>query len=422
MNVIITPNKLKGSIDIPSSKSITHRAIIAACLASGKSTISNIVYSNDIKATINCMRSLGAIIKEFDDYVEIDGSSIKRLSNFINADESGSTMRFLIPICLTVDSKITFLASESLKKRPIDTYLDIFDKQNIKYDIEERSFPLTVHNGLKPGIFELEANISSQYITGLLFALPLLNKDSKIILTTNLESKGYVDLTLDILKKFNIEVINHDYKSFEIKGNQIYKPTDMMVEADYSQAAFFLVANTLGSNITINNLVEDSKQADYKIIDDINKFKGACLFKNNKLVCKPANTMATIIDLKDSPDLGPILSLLASLSEGESKLINAKRLRIKESDRISCVKSELEKLGVTVKESLDSLTIYGRNNLKGSLDLYSHNDHRIVMMLAIASTVCDSKIKIHNAEAVNKSYPNFFEDFIKLGGVIEYEQ
>ena len=224
MNVTIKPNKLSGTIQIPPSKSLSHRAIIAAALAEGESIISNVLYSKDILATIDAMRACGAEIKEYSDHLVIHGSKVKRVKSMINANESGSTIRFMIPIALVCDEKIEFRGENHLVKRPLDTFLEIFDLQGIKYTRGEDYLPLKVYSGLKCGTFEVRGDISSQFITGLLYALPLLDGDSKIVITTNLESKGYIDLTLDMLKKFGIEIENKEYKEFIIKGNQSYKP------------------------------------------------------------------------------------------------------------------------------------------------------------------------------------------------------
>ena len=420
MRVIITPNKLKGDVVIPPSKSLSHRAIIAAGLARGESKISNIIYSKDILATISAMRSLGVEIKEFDDYLIIKGNKLKRVNDVIDANESGSTIRFIIPIALTVDEKITFVGHNNLVNRPLDTFFEIFDNQNIKYEKEDKYLPLTVYSGIKPGEFNIRGDVSSQFITGLLYALPLLNGDSVINITTDLESKGYIDLTLDVLKMFGVNVINENYKKFIVKGNQEYKPFDYEVEGDYSQAAFFLEANMLGAEINLLKMNKDSNQGDKKILNDIKDFGGELEFKNNKLVLVNKNLMPATIDFAQSPDLGPALTVLASLIPGESNFINAKRLRIKECDRITCMKEEIEKLGGNIKELPDGMIINGVNRFHGGV-CDSHNDHRVVMSLAMATLMMDGDLVIENYEAINKSFPHFFKLFESLGGKVRYE-
>lgn len=422
MKVTIKPNNLAGNVIVPPSKSLSHRAIIAACLAEGESIISNVLYSEDIKATIKAMRACGASITEHEDYLIIRGSKVVRKENMINANESGSTIRFMIPIALTCDEPITFMGENNLVNRPLNTYTRIFDEQKINYDKGESHLPLKVYNGLKSGVFSIEGNISSQFITGLLYALPLLKGDSKIVITTPLESKGYVDLTLDMLNKFGIKIENNDYKEFYVKGNQTYSPFNYEVEGDYSQSAFWLVADMLGSNINLLRMSENSFQGDKKIIQDIKDFGGDVVFKDGKLKAEAKRLLPATIDFAQSPDLGPALTVLAALTSGETHFINASRLRIKECDRISCMKEELEKLGAKITELPDGMIITGVSKFKGANNLNAHNDHRVMMSLAIASIACDGEIVIDGAECVKKSYPHFFTQFASLGGIVEYEK
>lgn len=421
MNVTIKPSKLEGSIMIPPSKSLSHRAIIAASLALGKSVISNVLYSKDIKATIEAMRACGAIIEEYDDYLVIYGSKVKRVKSMINANESGSTIRFMIPIALVCDAPMEFRGENHLVKRPLDTFLEIFDLQGISYERGEDYLPLKVNSGIKSGVYKVRGDISSQFITGLLYALPILDGDSKIEITTTLESKGYIDLTLDMLKKFGIQIENRDYKEFYIKGNQNYTPCDYTIEGDFSQSAFFLVADCLGANIKLKAMNMDSHQGDKKILKDIEDFSSKIHYENDELYADSIKTKGAIIDFSQSPDLGPALTVLASLSEGKSKFINAGRLRIKECDRITCMKEELEKLGANIIEYEDGMEIFGVDSLTGGV-IDSHNDHRVAMSFAMASIKAKGDIKILNAGCVSKSYPNFWEVFERLGGKIEYEE
>ena len=420
MNVTIKPNKLSGTIQIPPSKSLSHRAIIAAALAEGESIISNVLYSKDILATIDAMRACGAEIKEYSDHLVIHGSKVKRVKSMINANESGSTIRFMIPIALVCDEKIEFRGENHLVKRPLDTFLEIFDTQGIKYTRGEDYLPLKVYSGLKCGTFKVRGDISSQFITGLLYALPLLDGDSKIVITTNLESKGYIDLTLDMLKKFGIEIENKEYKEFIIKGNQSYKPYNYTIEGDFSQSAFFLVADALGADIKLSCMNMDSHQGDKKILLDMENFGSNIIFENDLLSLENKALHGATIDFSQSPDLGPALTVLAALAEGESNFINAGRLRIKECDRITAMRIELEKMGAKIIEHKDGMTIYGVKELHGAI-IDSHNDHRVAMAIAMASLKTKGDIKILNAGCVSKSFPNFFSVFESLGGIVSYE-
>ncbi len=422
-SIKIQPGKLQGQVKVPPSKSMAHRAIICAALSNGCSTISNIDYSDDIIATINGMVALGAKIEKGEDYVVVYGlyrnkNSIDK-ERIIDCNESGSTLRFLVPISLLFEGSSTFIGKGNLGKRPLTTYYNIFDRQAIDYSYDKEILKLNISGKLKGDIFELEGNISSQFITGLLFTLPLLNRDSKIVITTELESKGYIDLTLMAMKDFGIEIINNDYKEFIIKGNQQYEPQDYRVEGDYSQAAFFLSADALGNNVTVLDLDINSMQGDKEVIDILKRMNVEFIAKNNSVKgnCKEL-LKSTVIDGSQCPDIIPVLAAVAALSEGRTEIINASRLRIKECDRLSAVKSELEKLGANITEKEDGLIINGVKTLQGGVETWSHKDHRIAMTLAIASTRCKEPIIIKDYECIAKSYPNFFEDFKMLGGVV----
>ena len=421
MNVVIRPKKLSGEIVIPPSKSLSHRAIIAASLANGKSVISNVLFSKDILATIEAMKACGAHIIKHDNSLTIYGSKVKRTNGELNANESGSTIRFMIPIALVNKEKMVFKGENHLVNRPLDTYYEIFDKLGIKYKHPDNAYlPLETEGGLVSGNYEIRGDISSQFITGLLYALPLLEGDSKLIITTKLESKGYVDLTLDMLSKFGISIINNNYKEFIIKGNQEYKPYDYIVECDYSQSAFFLLAGALGSNVVLKAMNPNSFQGDKKILEDMKEFGLDIITFNDEIRCVNNDLHGACIDFAQSPDLGPALSVLASLAKGNSEFINASRLRIKECDRITCMRVELEKMGAKITESEDGMQFIGVDKLHGAV-IDSHNDHRVAMAIAIAATIASGETKILNAGCVAKSFPHFWECFKELGGDVSYE-
>ena len=412
---IIKANRLTGEVTPPPSKSILHRYIIASSLAKGISKIENISYSDDIIATIEAMKKLGAKIEKKDNYLLIDGSKTfdkKYLSNNaeIDCNESGSTLRFLFPLSIVKKNKISFKGKGKLFKRPLNSYFENFDKYKIKYSyINENE--ILLDGELKSGEYEIDGNISSQFITGLLFSLPLSNENSKIIIRGKLESSSYIDITVDCLNKFGIKIINNSYQEFIIEGNQTYKSGDYEVEADYSQVAFFLVANSIGSNIKINGLNTNSLQGDKKIIDFISQIDN--WNKKEKL----------ILDGSETPDIIPILSLKACISKKEIEIVNIARLRIKESDRLRAIVKELSKLGFDLLEKEDSILINSRKDFNKIINnspvyLSSHSDHRITMTIAIASTYYDGEIILDNLDCIKKSYPNFWEVFLLLGGKI----
>ncbi|WP_346876306.1 MULTISPECIES: 3-phosphoshikimate 1-carboxyvinyltransferase [unclassified Clostridium] len=415
--IIIKPKLLKGNIVVPSSKSLGHRGIIAAALSRGISRVDNIQLSKDIEATMEIMKELGAVVNIEDQNLYIDGRKMfsyeKKLD--LRCRESGSTLRFLIPLALTKDGDYIFHGEGKLISRPLEPYYEIFEEKGIKYSREEDGLPLKVSGKLTSGTYRVRGDISSQFITGLLFSLPILEGNSRIQITTKLESKGYIDLTLDTLKDFGIEIENNNYKEFNIRGAQKYNSRNYYVEGDYSQGAFFLVAGALGSSIVCSGLNKDSLQGD-KVILDILEAMGCNVEESEEgIKVKPSKTKGIEIDASNCPDLVPVLTVLASLSEGETKIVNAKRLRIKECDRLHAITKELNKLGANIIELEDSLIISGVNELKGG-EVDSHNDHRIVMALAIAATRANGDVIINNPSAVEKSYPNFFKDYFKLGG------
>ena len=410
---IIKADKLVGELSPPPSKSVLHRYIIASSLAKGVSKIENISFSEDIIATIEAMKKLGAKIEQKENYLLIDGSdTFKNLNENIEIDcnESGSTLRFLFPLSIVEENKVLFKGRGKLFKRPMTPYFENFEKYKIKHSyIDENK--ILLEGKLKAGIYEIDGNISSQFITGLLFSLPLLDGKSKIIINGKLESSNYIDISLDCLSKFGIKIINNSYQEFVIEGNQSYRAGNYRTEADYSQAAFFLVANAIGSNIKINDLSENSLQGDKKIINYISEIDNW------------SSKDTLILDGSETPDIIPILSLKAAVSGKKIEIVNVERLRIKESDRLKATVEELSKLNFDLIEKKDSILINSKEDVKVNkneeiVSLSAHSDHRIAMMIAIAATCYDGEILLDNLDCVKKSYPNFWEVFLSLGGKI----
>lgn len=405
-NVSITPSLLHGEVRIPPSKSVAHRLIICSALAKGKSVIKNVSMSQDIKATINAMKSCGADIQINGTDVVVNGIDKPMNNAHVDCCESGSTLRFLIPVCSALGINSEFTGRGKLPTRPIDTYINEMSLKGVTFDYSN-TMPFSFKGKLKSGNFEVAGDISSQFITGYMFALPLLDGDSKIILTSKLESKPYVDITIDCLKKFGVIINETDYGYF-IKGCQKYICCNTEVESDFSQAAFFLVANALGSDIKIDNLNYDSFQGDKKIIEIIQKIS-----YNKKVGCFKHFE----IDGSDIPDIVPVLTVLAGFCDGVSTIYNIHRLKIKESDRIHTIAVNVNSIGGKVEEYDDKLVITGVNSYAGG-KTDSFNDHRIAMSMAIAAIQCKDKLYIKGADSVNKSYPEFFNDYKKLGGII----
>jgi len=313
---------------------------------------------------------------------------------------------------------VAFYGEGKLVERSLVPYFNIFEKQGIEYKTDSGRLPLHINGRLAPGEFQLEGNISSQFISGLMFALPLLDGDSRITVTTELESKPYIDLTLKVLEDFSIHIENHNYRTFIVKGNQKYKAADYTVEGDFSQAAFWLAAGALGSDVTCRGLDMGSMQGDKSVLDIMNKMGCRIVAEGDTIRALPADMKGTVIDASQCPDLVPVLAVLGTLSEGRTEIINAERLRLKESDRLKAMSSELGKLGACIMEEPGGLIIEGRKGLCGGR-VDSWNDHRIAMALAIAATKCDEPVVISNASCVEKSYPDFWEHYKALGGRID---
>lgn len=422
MNILeLTPSKLSGKLNSPPSKSISHRAIICAALSEGESKLQNALVSDDIEKTIEGMKVLGAEIIEIAEENSISknytiNGGLNDRNCIIDCKESGSTIRFLIPISLSKHRKVKFLGSGRLSERPLDIYYQIFENQGIEYINENGKLPLEINGELKSGKYYLRGDISSQFISGLLFTLPLLEGNSSIEITTRLESEDYIYMTIDMLKKFNVEIKYHA-GIFHIEGNQKYKASDICIEGDFSQGAFWMVAGTLGAQIELENMPINSNQGDRVIIELINSMGGNIISDGNKLCISQARTYGRKIDVSQCPDLVPILAVLAAVSKGNTEIINAGRLKLKESDRLEAITTELNKIGANIKAYDDRLYIEGVDRLNGGT-VEGWNDHRIVMALAIASIVCENKLYIEGSEVVAKSYPTFWEDFKKLGGVV----
>lgn len=422
----ITPHSLTGTVHIPSSKSMGHRALICAALAEGESRVEQVSLSKDILATCDCLRQLGASItmeKQADGRASftVRGSRPHQVGSLLDCGESGSTLRFLIPLAALPGDTFTLTGRGKLGSRPLDPYEAIFRGQGLVFQKggEDGNFPLTVQGSLRPGHFTLPGDVSSQFISGLLFALPLLPGNSTLTITGKLESQSYIALTLSALKQYGIVIEQKNFREYRVAGNQQYKPRTGTVEGDYSQAAFWLTAGMLGRTIRIQGMDPHSLQGDKAIIPILQKMGGQVVFEEDTLVSRPADPQGTIIDGADCPDIIPILTVAAALSEGHTEIIHAERLRIKECDRLDAMATELNKLGARITQRPDGLSIDGVVELKGgTVDCW--NDHRIAMSLAIASIQCREPVTLVGAECVQKSYPEFWQDFSIVGG--QYEQ
>lgn len=409
-SIKITPSPLSGSLTIPASKSACHRSIICAALSSGVSVIKNCGTSADIEATINGMKSLGASFEENNGDLFVKRNDPPK-SCTINCKESGSTLRFLLPIAAALGVNATFTGEGRLPSRPIKTLTDILRQGGVECSSD--TLPLTITGKFKGGAYSLPGNISSQYITGLLFALALTKTESQIDLTTKLESAAYVDMTISEMKHFgvNIESLENGYK---IRGDQIFTASERTIEGDWSQAAFFMSAATIGGDITIKGLDENSLQGDRFAVDVFKDFGAHISFSNGELNIKKGDLKGITVDGSQIPDMVPAIAVTAAFANGTTTIHSAARLRAKESDRLFETAKRLRSFGIDVEETADGLIIHGGSPTGSSID--GANDHRIVMSFAVMAAYSKNQSIIDGFEAINKSYPDFFNDFNKLGG------
>ena len=417
MKVTIQPGGCRGEVQIPPSKSLAHRAIICAALSQGNSRIDNICYSKDIEATISTLKCLGANIKCYEDYLEIHGGihldfdSTNELHAHCN--ESGSTLRFMIPIFALRQGKTYFTGEGRLLQRPQKVYQEIFTKQQLYYQHQEDK--ISIAGCLQPGTFEIPGNISSQFISGLLFALPLLNGASVISIQPPFESQSYLHLTIDMLSAFGIRIEKKDTFTLHIPGNQHYQSAHYRVEGDFSQAAFWGVLSAINAPILCRDLNLNSHQGDKAILDILANCGAEIKQTSNGFWIHGKHLTGRDIDLADCPDLGPILMVLALFCQGPTRIYHAKRLRYKESDRIAAMEEELRKLGADISSSQDEIFIQPQPHYHCKEAIETHQDHRIAMAMAVAATKCQNSVTINHGEVVAKSYPNFWEHLKNLG-------
>lgn len=432
MDVVISPRKLSGSIEAIASKSMAHRLLICAALSPKPTTITCTTSSKDIEATIDCLCALGASIEREGSqlYVEPlalseaqEGAHALRQAATLDCGESGSTLRFMLPVVAALGCNAKLVGHGRLAERPLSPLYEELIAGGC--DLSEQGvFPLEVKGTLRPGRFELPGNVSSQYISGLLLAAPLLKEPSEVRVSNPVESKPYINLTISALRSFGVEVRELQ----ETQGSQSYThyvfnphcatfaPCEAIsVEGDWSNAAFWFAAGALGEGISVTNIDLLSKQGDKAILAALAKL-GARVSRQGTTasVCQ-AQGQGTLINAADFPDLVPPLAAVAALTPGHTSITNCARLRLKESDRIETVCAALTALGASITSTQDSIEIDGKDTLVGGC-VDAANDHRIAMMTAIAATKCTGPVTIKGAECVNKSYPDFFKDYNKLGG------
>ena len=394
MEVKISNSSLNGAVTAPPSKSAAHRALICSYL-SGGGTVKPIINSRDMAATVGIIESL------------------KNNESILDCIESGSTMRFMIPVAASLGRNVEFVGQGSLLKRTVGEFAELLPIHGVNVETNG-CLPFKISGQLRNGSFEVSGDVSSQYVTGLLLALANLQGDSAVIMKTPLQSKPYVDMTVKVMADYGVNVRETDF-GYLIKGGQEFKRLDYTVEGDWSQAAFFLVAGAIGGNVTVKGLDFNSAQGDKDIVDVIKKFGGNVERGEDSVTCIAGELTGADIDASDIPDLVPIIAVLASYAKGKTVISGAERLRFKESDRIESVVTNLKAMGVDVTQTPDGMIINGGKGLKGA-KLKGYNDHRIVMSFSVAGLFAQGETVIDEAESINKSYPSFFEDYNMLGG------
>lgn len=413
MNVTVTPSPLAGTVRAISSKSDAHRILIAAALADAPTEVQCNVLSADIRATADCLCALGAHIEFADGKIWVSPIHSEKTAATLDCNESGSTLRFLLPLVSALGIQGVFTGRGRLPERPVTELRQALEAHGVVFS-PNGAFPIHTSGQLTAGKYVLKGNVSSQYVTGLLFALPLLNGDSEIELLPPVESKAYIAMTLHTLRRFGIAVEQLENR-FYIKGKQTYRsPKTVMVDGDWSNAAFFLTAGALRTPVTVTGLFPDSIQGDKAILEVLARMGATVTWQENTVTVSPAPLYGCMVDASDIPDLVPILSVAAAYADGVTDFINAGRLRIKECDRLSAIAELLGKLGIRTEETADTLRVYGGTVQGGAVQGF--NDHRMVMSAAIAASASQNAVTIYGAEAIRKSYPHFFEDFNHLGG------
>ena len=410
MNIKILPSLLNGEVTVPPSKSAAHRALICAALAEGTSRVTPFCTSKDIKATVACLKSLGMEVKEDKDGYTLGRKSVAN-SALLDFNESGSTARFLLPVTAALGCSATATGQGRLPERPMDVLTSLLREHGV--EVSSDKLPITLKGKMNSGIFELPGNISSQYISGLMLAAPLMEGDTYINPTTLLESVGYIDMTIDAMRRQGVIVEQTD-NGWKISANQKYKPADTVIEGDWSQAAFFMSAAAIGGDIKIGGLDFSSNQGDMAALDVFAAFGADILVADNVLHIKKGTLRGIEVNAAHIPDMVPAIAATAAYATGVTTIKGAERLRIKESDRIKTTIAALRAMGVRCEEKPDGMIIYGGEVKGGVID--GANDHRIVMAFSVAAAYAVGETTITGAQAINKSYPEFFEDIKKLGG------
>ncbi len=414
---IIPSKNISGVIDIPGSKSYTNRALIIASLIDGEVKIKNPLYSDDTKAMIGCLKDLGIQIEDEDKEIRVVGSikDVKDKQFKLNANLSGTTIRFILALSCVIPGKKILTGEDSLLKRPIGELAGALKDLGAKIEyLDKPGYPPLKVNSSHLSIKKtrLHGDISSQFFSALLMIAPLIN-GLEIDVMGRAISTPYIDMTIDLMKYFGVEVINVDYKSYRVRANQNYSQKDYVVEGDYSSAGYFLaIAALTESTLTLNNLSEKSLQADRNFVDILIKLGSKISYKDNSLEITGGGVEPITVDMENCPDQAQTLAVMLAFAKGKSTINGIRSLRIKETERILALQNELSKMGIKTESTIDTLTIYGGNPKPAKINTY--NDHRMAMAFAVAGSLLDG-IEINNPEVVTKTLPEFWQKMASIG-------
>ena len=414
MVINIKKKEIGGSLFAPASKSVAHRALICACLRGKDIKIKCDEISEDIKATICCLRSLGYNIAIDGEYINVANTRLDVKSPVLDCNESGSTFRFMLPLVAALGCGATFTGKGRLGKRPMKELFGELERHGVMITHEEDSvLPCVVSGKCDCGRFSIRGDISSQYITGLLLSLPIMEKGA-VEIVGKIESKPYIDITLDVMKKFGFSVID-DGGKLVYNGYKETALAEYSVEGDFSNAAFFIVGGLIGAKekLELRGLSTDSVQGDKAIIDIMRCFGGNIVELEDSAIVYRSQLHGAVVDVSDTPDLAPIIAVAGAAASGVTVIHGCARLREKESDRIESTITLINSLGGNARVEGDSIIIEGNGTLRGG-NVDSFGDHRIAMSAAICSLICENEVIINGAEAVDKSFPRFFEIFNSL--------
>ena len=420
MDMTFFPAPLKGTITAPASKSEAHRRMICAGLTVGATTLSGFMDSADMAATARCLKALGAKVEQADDSLTITGYA-KKITKLpvLDCGESGSTLRFFVPIALAMCGAGVFRMHGRLGQRPMDVYRDLFVPRGVRWRMGvgcDGAAELTVKGELEAGHYVMPGNVSSQFVSGLMFALPLLEEDSTLTVQPPVESASYIRMTVEALSRSGVKLEEVAPFSWHIPGKQQYQAKDGWLAGDYSQAAVLCCACALGHEVTVTGLAKETTQGDRAVLRHLEALGAKVQEDGSGVTVMPGKLSGAVLSMADCPDIAPILSLVCQMAEGESRLTHCGRLRLKECDRLAATVEVLNLLGGNARVEGDTIVIQGVRKLKGGVTLPDYNDHRMVMLGTVAASVAEEPVTVSGVQALEKSWPEFINVYKQLGG------